>query len=390
MVPLVGLNLSPEPSFVQTIKPLIADGLVDALEWDVDSFWVAPRAEIPAWLEPLLDAYASDGRLYAHCVWLSMLTARRQEREDVWLERLAGEFERRPYRHVSEHLGVVSAGPYFATTTLPLPRFAAAASVGRERIARLSAAAGVPVGLENMVAALGLADAVTQPALLEDILAPSDGFVLLDLHNLYTQAVNLGLDPMALLASFPCDRVREVHVSGGSWRDIGGRPFRFDSHDDSVPSEVFELLAAALSLCPHMEVVMFERRPGTITSPADVEAVRADYVRVVEIVQASEEAGPQHAPHAKPLPEMRWELSDAMASADQLADYHDALIEVLARKSTARAQHAELLAHPATAPVRDYVASFELRSIAATSLLARRWSRTASQVASEGLVPNEI
>src|SRR5207237_240530 len=156
----------------------------------------------------LLDLYAADGRLYGHSVWLSVLTARPHARQSQWLERLGDECARRSYRHVSEHLGFVGAGPYVINTLLPVPYVEAAVAVGRQRLAQMAESTGATVGLENMAVALGPPDATTQGALLEDILAPVGGFLLLDVHNLYAQAVNLGLDPFTLLATFPCDRVR--------------------------------------------------------------------------------------------------------------------------------------------------------------------------------------
>src|SRR5947209_2372849 len=133
----------------------------------------------------------------------------------------------------------MNAGPYVINTLLPTPYVEAAVAVGRERLARFAEATGTEVGLENLPGALAPADATNQAAFLEEILAPSDSFLLLDIHNVYAQAVNLGLDPFALLATFPGERVRIIHVSGGRWKDIGGRPYRFHGPNGAVPMEVY-------------------------------------------------------------------------------------------------------------------------------------------------------
>src|ERR1700730_18948116 len=67
--------------------------------------------------------------------------------------------------------------------------------------------------------------------------------LLLDLHNLYTNAVNFGDDPHALLGRFPLDQVAAVHLSGGRWIDgpKGARRL-LDDHLHDVPLAVFELL----------------------------------------------------------------------------------------------------------------------------------------------------
>lgn len=69
--------------------------------------------------------------------------------------------------------------------------------------------------------------------------------LLLDLHNLYANAVNAGRDPLADLAAFPLERVSSVHLSGGMWisRD-GGEQRLLDDHVHSPPDAVFELLGA--------------------------------------------------------------------------------------------------------------------------------------------------
>ena len=41
--------------------------------------------------------------------------------------------------------------------------------------------------------------------------------MLLDLHNLYANALNSGRDPAADLLRLPLDRVTAIHLSGGHW-----------------------------------------------------------------------------------------------------------------------------------------------------------------------------
>ncbi|MGZ3458678.1 MAG: multinuclear nonheme iron-dependent oxidase, partial [Archangium sp.] len=137
-----------DDAFREAVRPLLAEGLVAALEWDIDESWgFAPRP-VPEWTERLLDLYAEEGALYGHGVWWSVLTAAWQPRQDEWLERLADECHRRPYRHVSEHFGFTAAGPFTRSAMLPLPYCGAAVDIGRDRLERLRAAIGSPAGLE--------------------------------------------------------------------------------------------------------------------------------------------------------------------------------------------------------------------------------------------------
>src|SRR5204863_538592 len=75
------------------------------------------------------------------------------------------------------------------------------------------------------------------------IVATSGAPMLIDLHNLYANALNFGSDPGDLLLAMPLDRVSMVHLSGGRWispRD--GAPRLLDDHLHDVPAQVYGLL----------------------------------------------------------------------------------------------------------------------------------------------------
>jgi uncharacterized protein (UPF0276 family) len=265
--------------------PLFRPGEVEVLEWSFDTAW--DGVELPHWAGELLNEFAHEGRLLGHGVTFSPLSGAWSDREDEWLDRFARELGERRYRHVSEHFGFIGGGDFHRSAPLPVPLTDATAEVGRARIERLAAAADCPVGLENLAFAFGRQDVFEQGAFLERLLAPVDGFLLLDLHNIYCQLHNFNLRPMDLLSTYPLARVRELHVSGGSWSWSNGSPtpIRRDTHDDRVPDEVFELVEMALQCCPHVEAVILERLPGTL-APADDRQFRRDFSRLHKLVAA--------------------------------------------------------------------------------------------------------
>src|SRR5437763_205592 len=63
--------------------------------------------------------------------------------------------------------------------------------------------------------------------------------LLLDLHNLHTNAVNHGFDPFEFLETLPLERVGQIHLAGGREDDDG---YRYDSHSAPPPEPVWELL----------------------------------------------------------------------------------------------------------------------------------------------------
>jgi uncharacterized protein (UPF0276 family) len=372
MPPRVGLNLLTDEAFLEAVRPLFAEGLVAALEWDIDDSWGFSSRTPPDWAERMLDLYAEEGALYGHGVWLSVLTTPWQPRQEVWLERLAQECRRRPYRHVSEHFGFTAAGPFTRSTMLPLPYCGATVDLGRDRVERLRAATGRPVGLEVLANTLSPIDAVDQGPFLEAVLAPSGGFLVLDVHNVWTQAVNTGLPPELLLESYPLERVRELHVSGGSWgRALGTRdstPVRLDSHDGPLLPPVLSLLRRALALCPRCELVIVERRGETLLSEDVRSEWRDQYRAVVELVaevRASPPA-PRRVSPASPPPELLDEVS--------LARYQRELVTALVEESDSQVILSRLRQGVAGTRLAPYLDTFDSRMVELLAVLASRWS----------------
>ena len=70
--------------------------------------------------------------------------------------------------------------------------------------------------------------------------------LLLDVNNVYVNALNHGFDALAYLEGIPRHSVREMHLAGHSVRRIGERDVRIDTHDAPVCDEVWTLYATAL------------------------------------------------------------------------------------------------------------------------------------------------
>jgi uncharacterized protein (UPF0276 family) len=381
----VGLHLFPEEGYRTAALPLFERGLVDAIEWDIDERWGYGWGDrrLPRWVNRILDAFASHDALYGHGVWLSVLSALPEARQERWLTLLARECRRRPYRHVTEHLGFLTAGAFAQGTMFPAPFTDETVAVGRAQMARLQEAARCPVGLENGSMALGMPDLMDQGALLEAILAPTGSVLLLDLHNVHVQATNFDFPADLLLERLPLRRARELHVSGGAWftsrRDPGARPVRLDSHDGAVPEEVFALVPRALALCPDIEVAFLERRASTLTSAAEIAQYQADFLRLRDLVEAHARAPAMARPAASdaPLAQVLDAPHAAPRSVETLGTFQAALLELLARCLPAEDLARELATSPAFEAYRDYTASFDARMLEVTMALFDRWgSRT--------------
>lgn len=283
--PPVGLSLMLEPDYLQAALPLFEGGEVEVLEWSMDIGWSAQG--VPDWAGELINFYSQNAALLGHGVTYSLLSAEDSPRQKVWLERLAAEVEQRSYRHISEHFGFLTAGNFHEGAPLPVPLTPAALEIGRTRLCALSQIAGVPIGLENLAFAFGPQDVHSQGPFLEQLLEPVDGFLLVDLHNVYCQMHNFRVDVDYLLSRYPLHRVREMHISGGSWDDTDlaeGELIRRDTHDGAVPEEVFGLVQWALRRCPNVEAVIFERLGGTLNDETETRQFQDDFWRLKELV----------------------------------------------------------------------------------------------------------
>jgi len=256
------------------------------MEWSFDVGWSLPS--LPAWADELLTNYSREGRLLGHGVTFSALSGQWKPRQDAWLQRLHVELRLRRYVHVSEHFGFMTAGDFHRSAPLPVPLTESSLRLGQQRMQMLRDQGVERVGLENLAFAFSRQDVADQGRFLAELLKPVDGFLLLDLHNVYCQSCNFGVTIEALLDSYPLERVRELHVSGGSWsQGRGGDRIRRDTHDGPVPGEVFAAVPVALQRCQSVQAVIFERLGGTLASAPDEQQFRDDFRRLKGIVRSA-------------------------------------------------------------------------------------------------------
>lgn len=230
---------------------------------------------------------------------------------------------------VSEHVAFVRSGGREAGHLLPVPRTRAALRVLAENVRIAQDALAVPLAVENVAALLGWPeDELTDGQFLAELVELTGVRLLLDVANLHTNRVNLGLDPLAALADLPLEAVAYVHVAGGVLRD----GVWHDTHAHPVPPEVLELLAEVCARVP-VPAVLLERDddyPPDAQLAAELDAIR----RTVQAATPPRGQGPAPGPVPAPGPlqagstdraraEVRAaqeELLDALAGADASAE----------------------------------------------------------------------
>ena len=143
----------------------------------------------------------------------------------------------------TEHACWASLDGWYSHDLLPLPFHAAAAEHLGARARAFAQHAEQPLLLENVTYYATMPGSEwSEGKFLTHALEVADAGLLLDVNNVYVNAINHGVDPLASLEALPLDRVRQIHVAGH--RREG--ELLLDDHGSAVPPPVVALLDAAI------------------------------------------------------------------------------------------------------------------------------------------------
>lgn len=256
-------------NYLTEISPeLYQGGYLDFVELTVETITIAQRQSdaVKLHLAPGIFAQArevcSGLPTVVHGVELSIGSAHGWN--EAYLAMLDDFQARWPFIWHSEHLSFQTIpGEHGAVlpigSPLPMPNTEEAAQLVAARSEQLLRRYGVPFLVENPAHFFGDFTPADQSLgddidLLNRIAGLDRCGLLLDLHNLHCNAVNMGFDAFAALDRLMLDKVLEIHVAGGSWKD----GFYQDSHEGRVPEPVWELLEYTLPRARNVAGVTFE------------------------------------------------------------------------------------------------------------------------------------
>lgn len=266
--------------------PLMEESKVEALEWSFDTLFKIQQ--VPPWFLELLHAYSNENRLIGHGVFFSLFSGRWLPQQQEWLRHLKQVSTDFRFQHVTEHFGFMTGKDFHQGAPLNIPYTSSTLAIGRDRLARIQQACACPVGLENLAFSYTLDEVKRHGEFLELLVEPVEGFIILDLHNLYCQLHNFSVGYDEIIALYPLHRVREIHISGGSWEPSLAAPakkVRRDTHDNSVPDEVFDLLRATIDKCPNLKYVVLEQLGAGLKTPRSKQNFYDDFLKMQEIVK---------------------------------------------------------------------------------------------------------
>jgi uncharacterized protein (UPF0276 family) len=241
-------------------RPDLATGIfshldrIDLLEVIADDFFGAPRREVGA-----LKTLSSQVPVVLHGVGMGLASC--EPVETRLLENMARLVEQVRPQFWSEHLAFVRGGGMEIGHLAAPPRTRDTVDGAAENLARAARLVGGKPVMENIATLISPpGSTLSESAWINAILASSECDLLLDLHNVYANALNHGYDPKEFLRQIPGARMGVIHIAGGEFISApDGRQRLLDDHLHDVPDPVFELLEEAAAISPNPLTVILER-----------------------------------------------------------------------------------------------------------------------------------
>lgn len=200
-----------------------------------------------------LESLAAHYPLTSHGVHLSLGGV--DPLDAAYLEGIAAFFERFDIPWFSDHLGASVHGGEILHEIFPLPLHRESARRVAARAKEAQARVGRPLLLENTAFYfLPPGSRWSEAEFIREVLEQSDTALLLDVNNLYVNALNHGLSLERTLNALPLERVREIHIGGFTVDAHSGT--LIDTHAAAPVVPVWQLLEEVLRRCGPKPVLL--------------------------------------------------------------------------------------------------------------------------------------
>jgi len=248
-------------------RPELAAGIfanaerIDVLEVIAEDWFDAPVHKLSA-----LRTLATQFDVQLHGVSAGMASS--VEVEEIRLAKMAKLYDFVQPEAWSEHLAFVRADGIEIGHLAAPPRNVCTVEATAANIYRARRIVGIAPMIENIATLIDPpASPMSEPQWLTSIVESSGAPLLLDLHNLYSNAINFSHAaehaPTQALEQLPLDCVETIHIAGGSWVKAGkhgsGKQRWLDDHLHPVPDPVFKMLEDLAAAAPQPLTVVLER-----------------------------------------------------------------------------------------------------------------------------------
>lgn len=191
------------------------------------------------------DAFASLASRYAiTCHGLSLSLGGPSPLDSAFVDRVGGFLDRFGVAHHSEHLSYCSDDGQLYDL-MPIPFTDAAVSHVSDRIRQVQDRLGRRIAIENVSYYAAPHRALDEADFVNAVLDAADCDLLLDVNNVYVNAINHGYDARAFLAAMPTSRITQYHIAG---HFDEADDLKIDTHGAPVKDDVWALLDHAYAL----------------------------------------------------------------------------------------------------------------------------------------------
>jgi uncharacterized protein (UPF0276 family) len=188
---------------------------------------------------------------------------------------------------VSEHLSWGSVNDQYFNDLLPMPYTEESLSYMVQRVDEVQEFLGRQILIENVSSYLEYKDStIPEWEFVSELSQQSGCAILLDVNNVYVNAMNHSFDAEQFIQCIPVNGVKEIHLAGHTVKDIDDGVIRLDTHDHLVCDEVWDLYRLAVN--------RFGAVPALIEWDKDLpkldvlvaEAKHADQIRVSQLPES--------------------------------------------------------------------------------------------------------
>jgi hypothetical protein len=212
-------------------------GAFDFLECAPDN-WIGIGGRYGAALEQL------SARCPITCHGLSLSLGGVAPLDETFLARVRRFLDRHQVALYSEHLSYCTDDGHLYDL-MPIPFTEEAVRHVAARIRRVQEILGRRIAVENVSYYAAPYQAMDEVDFVNAVLAEADCDLLLDVNNIYVNAINHGYDAHDFLARMPTARVASYHVAG---HYDEADDLKIDTHGTAVKEDVWSLLQSAYRL----------------------------------------------------------------------------------------------------------------------------------------------
>ena len=242
---MVSLNRSPAPvSAGLGLRRALLDQLLAAAPGDFDFLecapdnWIGVGGRLGEALERL------SARVPLTCHGLSLSLGGVEPLDDTFLARTRRFLDRHQVALYSEHLSYCADDGHLYDL-MPIPFTEEAVHHVAARIRQVQDALGRRIAVENVSYYAAPYQAMDEVDFVNAVLDEADCDLLLDVNNIYVNAINHRYDARAFLARMPSRRIASYHVAG---HYDEADDLKIDTHGADVKEDVWTLLAEAYRL----------------------------------------------------------------------------------------------------------------------------------------------